>query len=193
MNSNIGGEIDLVEVGKRLKDFRRKEHWTQQKMASVIGYSVAYYSIIENGKAPNLNHRALIKIAKKLDMNPSQLIYGLNLGTPDWVLTSDSGDVLTTVELKSSSSHSKISDYLIAFSDFIKQDPNMDKTCSKAILSTIMCWLSELDTEDLETLIQCAEMQKAKRLWEYSVTKNRPARNNQETNSLFTTQYNDPS
>ena len=176
MNSNIGGEIDLVEVGKRLKDFRRKEHWTQQKMASVIGYSVAYYSIIENGKAPNLNHRALIKIAKKLDMNPSQL-----------------GDVLTTVELKSSSSHSKISDYLIAFSDFIKQDPNMDKTCSKAILSTIMCWLSELDTEDLETLIQCAEMQKAKRLWEYSVTKNRPARNNQETNSLFTTQYNDPS
>ena len=48
-------ELDMVEVGKRLRKERRRKKMTQEKMAEALGVTPEYLSKIENGnKSPSL-------------------------------------------------------------------------------------------------------------------------------------------
>ena len=48
-------ELDMVEVGKRLRKERRRKKMTQESMAEAIGCTPEYLSKIENGnKSPSL-------------------------------------------------------------------------------------------------------------------------------------------
>ena len=172
MYSDNFGKIDFVSVGKRLREYRKSQKLTQQQFSEIIDYSVAYYSIIENGKAPNLNHRSLDKIAKKLDISSAWLIYGIDSEAPESVNAN-----LNTLKYNNNTdtkrNYSRILQYYYAFNKSLSQASDSDKTSSKSIFATMLVMLTDLDVDDLETLIKCAEMQRTYKIWEQSQENNK--------------------
>ncbi|WP_051689190.1 helix-turn-helix domain-containing protein [Butyrivibrio sp. AE2032] len=132
---------ERVEVGRRLKEFRKENRLTQQKMASMIGYSSPYYSLIENGKAVNVNQRSFERIAKKLKINKTWLIEGVGEPAVDYVLAVDpfSDNIMIETE-----------DHGVPLSS----------QTSRETLYTMLLNLPKLNTDELELLIDFAKTQK---------------------------------
>ena len=132
---------ERIEVGRRLKEFRKENRLTQQKMASMIGYSSPYYSLIENGKAVNVNQRSFEKIANKLRINSSWLLEGKGEPVIDYIFGIDALDDTISIETNNPSGSPSVSN-------------------SRELLYTILLNLPKLKTEELDLLIEFAKTQK---------------------------------
>ena len=66
-------DIDLKEIGRRVKKERNKKHMTQPQLAKAAGLSVSFLSNIESGRQ-SMNLRALIAITNVLDVSADSLI-----------------------------------------------------------------------------------------------------------------------
>lgn len=161
MDFTVGGEIDLKSVGNRLKQIRKNNKWTQQKMAEIIGYTPTYYNAIENGKAPNFSHRSLMKVSQILNVDSVWLAYGVkNEYLPDILISNGKDEVLIQYENNYSYNSTIIANYFEKLSKLIRQKPNLYESESKAVLATIMTLLPKLNQIDLQSLIEFAETQK---------------------------------
>jgi transcriptional regulator with XRE-family HTH domain len=61
------------KVGKTLKKARKSIGLTQVEVAEKVGISSTYYSMIERGEKTNPGSKIMIKIAKFLKLNPSDV------------------------------------------------------------------------------------------------------------------------
>lgn len=67
--------MDLVDLGKRLKQKRMAESLTQEQLAEKTNLSVAYIGMLERGKrVPSLE--TFIVIADELNATADELLYG---------------------------------------------------------------------------------------------------------------------
>lgn len=64
-----------VEIGERLRKFRRERDYTQEEMAEILGISTAYYGKIERG-IYCLSIKRLWTLYQKLEMDITYLITG---------------------------------------------------------------------------------------------------------------------
>lgn len=64
-----------VEIGERLRKFRRERDYTQEEMAEILGISTAYYGKIERG-IYCLSIKRLWILYQKLEMDITYLITG---------------------------------------------------------------------------------------------------------------------
>jgi transcriptional regulator with XRE-family HTH domain len=62
-------ERQLLRFTRWLAEKREEKGWTQAEMAEFLGFSVAYYNALENGKK-NLSAKNLVKLAEKCDGLP---------------------------------------------------------------------------------------------------------------------------
>lgn len=70
-----GLSIDLVEIGKRIKQLRLKKQKTQEFFADLIYISPSYLALIENGKR-TMTLDVLAQIAKVCDVSVDYLLFG---------------------------------------------------------------------------------------------------------------------
>ena len=69
MNTNA-----TVELGKKIKMFRRKQEITQEKLAELTGTSYKYIQRIEGKTPPDVRLTTIIKLAKALKIKPAELL-----------------------------------------------------------------------------------------------------------------------
>lgn len=67
-------ELDYKKIGKRIKDARKKKGYTQDKLASVTGISIAHIGHVETGYT-KVSLPGLVKIANALDTSLDALLY----------------------------------------------------------------------------------------------------------------------
>jgi transcriptional regulator with XRE-family HTH domain len=70
------------EVGKRIRVFREKKHWTQEELAFEADLHRAYIGQIERGEK-NLGLINLQKIAKALNIRMSRLVKDSKTNKPE--------------------------------------------------------------------------------------------------------------
>ena len=71
--------IDYIQIGNRIRSYRKQLGFTQESLAFEIQTSAAYLSCIERGiKKPSLEK--LVKIAEILDVSVEDLISGSSQG-----------------------------------------------------------------------------------------------------------------
>jgi len=161
-NDSIG-KLDLKSVGMRLKEYRKSQGLTQKELSDKIEYSVTYYSSIENGNAPHINHRSLENIANMLNISSAWLIYGIDSEAPD-AIGANHIEFFANDNTETKN-YSRLSQYFFTMSEYLKKTPDKDEANSKSVFATMLFWLSDLDLDELETLIKCAEMQKMYKTW----------------------------
>jgi transcriptional regulator with XRE-family HTH domain len=66
----MSNEIEII--GLTIREYRLEKGWTQEALASASGLHPSYIGGIERGQR-NLGLINLMKIAKALDVHPSQL------------------------------------------------------------------------------------------------------------------------
>jgi transcriptional regulator with XRE-family HTH domain len=73
-------EMDLVEIGQRVRARRLQAGWTQKRLAEQSGTSRARVDALENGRAPDIGFKRLQSImhALGMDLRPTEL----NAGRP---------------------------------------------------------------------------------------------------------------
>lgn len=62
-------ENPWIKLGDFIRNYRKKNEMSAYYICKVSGFSESYWSMIENGKRPNLNPEVLQKIAKILEIN----------------------------------------------------------------------------------------------------------------------------
>jgi transcriptional regulator with XRE-family HTH domain len=74
-SSLVGGEVStiaVVKIGRRVRDERVKQFWTQERLASAAGISQKALSKIENDEVePRFS--TILKLAEALGIEPSKL------------------------------------------------------------------------------------------------------------------------
>ena len=65
--------MDLIELGKRIKEYRKKTGLSQENFALSIGMDRTYYSSVERGKH-NITIMNLKKISNGLKVTLSELL-----------------------------------------------------------------------------------------------------------------------
>lgn len=71
--------IDYIQIGNRVRSYRKQKGLTQESLAFEIHTSAAYISCIERGtKKPSL--QKLVEIAEILDVSVESLVYGNSQG-----------------------------------------------------------------------------------------------------------------
>ena len=65
--------MDLIAVGKRIKQARERRGMTQEELAERIDISASHMSVAERGKK-GLKLETLVNIANALDVSPSELL-----------------------------------------------------------------------------------------------------------------------
>ncbi|MBQ9738120.1 MAG: helix-turn-helix transcriptional regulator [Alphaproteobacteria bacterium] len=68
-------DIFFEQIGVNIRTYRKSKHLTQEQIASKLQMTVTNYSIIERGKI-GTTLTTLFKIAKILEVSPTQLILG---------------------------------------------------------------------------------------------------------------------
>lgn len=68
-------DIFFEQIGANIRTYRKSKHLTQEQIASKLQMTVTNYSIIERGKI-GTTLTTLFKIAKILEVSPTQLILG---------------------------------------------------------------------------------------------------------------------
>lgn len=69
MNNVIG-----IELGKRIKEFRRKRNITQEELAELAETSYKYIQRIEGKTPPDIRLTTIVKLAKALKVKPAELL-----------------------------------------------------------------------------------------------------------------------
>ncbi len=64
---------ELVAFGRRLHKLRKEAGMTQESLAHVAGLHWTYVGQIERGER-NLTYRNILKLARGLDLDPSELV-----------------------------------------------------------------------------------------------------------------------
>lgn len=92
-------------MGKRLKEERKKYHFTQEKVAEMLDISVKHYSEVERG-ITGLSVENIIKISDILDISTDYLLKGITITDNDSLLNffnnlsnDDSIDLLNIIKL----------------------------------------------------------------------------------------------
>ncbi|MDR0862218.1 MAG: helix-turn-helix transcriptional regulator [Oscillospiraceae bacterium] len=68
-------DINYAQIGKRIRIFRKRKGWTQEKLAEVANKSNTYLSLVENGKK-SVSLAALTAIANALETTIDPLMLG---------------------------------------------------------------------------------------------------------------------
>lgn len=68
-----------MDAGKVIKDARLRKGMTQEELGERVGVQKSAIAKYENGRVINIKRSVLQKLAKALDLNPSELIES------DWV------------------------------------------------------------------------------------------------------------
>lgn len=71
-------DLDYVEIGKRIKNKRKKLQLTQEKLSEIIDVSPSYISEIERGNSI-CSLSTITKISQTLDLSLDYLIFGITL------------------------------------------------------------------------------------------------------------------
>lgn len=82
MRCVLMGQIDYVEIGKRIKRKRNEFHMTQEKLAEEIDVSPSYISEIERGTSIS-SLATIFNIATVLELNLDYLICGITPNNVD--------------------------------------------------------------------------------------------------------------
>lgn len=69
MNNVIG-----IELGRKIKEFRRKRGITQEKLAELAETSYKYIQRIEGKTPPDVRLTTIVKLAKALKVKPAELL-----------------------------------------------------------------------------------------------------------------------
>lgn len=64
-----------MEIGQKIKKARLERGMTQQELGDVIGVQKSAIAKYENGRVVNIKRSTLQKIAKALNIRPSELIF----------------------------------------------------------------------------------------------------------------------
>lgn len=70
-------ELNYVEIGKRIRTQRQKNHLTQEKLSEIIDVSPSYISEIERGNSI-CSLQTITRIANILETNLDYLVFGIN-------------------------------------------------------------------------------------------------------------------
>ena len=63
-----------IELGKKIRVFRKKQKITQEKLAELIETSYKYIQRIEGKTPPDVRLTTIIRIAKALKIKPAELM-----------------------------------------------------------------------------------------------------------------------
>lgn len=63
-----------IKLGRKIKEFRRKQRITQEKLAEITGTSYKYIQRIEGKTPPDVRLTTIEKIAKALKVKPTELL-----------------------------------------------------------------------------------------------------------------------
>ncbi len=63
-----------VQLGKRIKAFRRKRGITQEQLAELIDTSYKYIQRIEGKNPPDIRLTTIMRLAKAFAITPSELL-----------------------------------------------------------------------------------------------------------------------
>lgn len=69
MNNAIG-----IELGRKIKSFRRKRGITQEQLAELIVTSYKYIQRIEGKTPPDVRLSTIVRLAKALKVKPAELL-----------------------------------------------------------------------------------------------------------------------
>ena len=64
-----------MEIGQKIKNARLKKGMTQQELGDIIGVQKSAIAKYESGRVVNIKRNTLQKIAKVLDIRPSELVF----------------------------------------------------------------------------------------------------------------------
>lgn len=67
-------EINYFLIGKKIKEFRRRNNLTQERLAEKVDLSVTYICMIETGRK-HLSLQKIAQIAEALDVTVDKLLY----------------------------------------------------------------------------------------------------------------------
>lgn len=67
--------IELTQIGEKVKFFRLQKKLTQKELASKIGITHEWVCKIERGKAKNITFSLLVSISKNLDVKLSDITH----------------------------------------------------------------------------------------------------------------------
>jgi transcriptional regulator with XRE-family HTH domain len=63
-----------IQLGKKIKEFRKKRGITQEKLAEITETSYKYIQRIEGKTPPDVRLTTIIKLAKALKVKPAELL-----------------------------------------------------------------------------------------------------------------------
>ncbi|MFA5090474.1 MAG: helix-turn-helix transcriptional regulator [Candidatus Omnitrophota bacterium] len=69
MNNIVG-----IELGRKIKELRRKRGITQEQLAELIETSYKYLQRIEGKNPPDVRLTTIIRLAKALKVKPAELL-----------------------------------------------------------------------------------------------------------------------
>ena len=64
-----------MEIGQKIKKARLERGLTQQELGSIVGVQKSAIAKYENGRVVNIKRSTLQKIAKALNIRPSELLF----------------------------------------------------------------------------------------------------------------------
>lgn len=73
-----------IEMGKRLKEYRKINHLTQEKIAELLNISVKHYSEVERG-ITGLSVENIIKVSIILNISIDYLLKGIKMNDNDLI------------------------------------------------------------------------------------------------------------
>ena len=69
------GTVNYIEIGDRIRYFRRSKRWTQQELAARTGVTTAFIGYLERGeKKPSLE--TMVKLGEALGVGLDRLVAG---------------------------------------------------------------------------------------------------------------------
>ena len=66
--------FDGVKLGRKIKEFRKKQRVTQERLAELIETSYKYIQRIEGKNPPDIRLTTILRIAKALKVKPEELL-----------------------------------------------------------------------------------------------------------------------
>jgi len=64
-----------LQVGKNIKNYRKKCGYTQEKLSELSGVDYKYLQKLEGKKPPNIKVETIARLAKSLKIKPSDLLH----------------------------------------------------------------------------------------------------------------------
>ena len=78
----VNNSVNLVEMGKRIKSLRKRQHKTQKYFSDVLYISPSYLALLEQGKR-TATIDVLVQIANVCDVSIDYLLFGESFDQSD--------------------------------------------------------------------------------------------------------------